>query len=103
MSGNQDWNTFEILGTSIIERMAGLSLGTPDIEIEPEQGDGKVKLQIGNIKVEDRRPEFSEGYAQRELQDIEYLVIHHSAVDIDSTAKSIHSYHHDVLGWPGIG
>ncbi len=30
-------------------------------------------------------------------------MVHHSAVDVDSTSQSIAEYHVGVLGWPGIG
>lgn len=32
-----------------------------------------------------------------------YVVIHHSAVDVDSTAQSIADYHVNTLGWREIG
>ena len=37
------------------------------------------------------------------LQEVRYIVIHHSGVDVDSTAESIARYHVESLGWPGIG
>lgn len=45
----------------------------------------------------------SEAYDKRQLSDIKYLVIHHSAVDIDNSALEVARYHVDKQGWPGIG
>ena len=44
-----------------------------------------------------------EDYAARSLDAITYIVIHHSAVDVDSTPLSIAKYHVESLKWPGIG
>lgn len=41
-------------------------------------------------------------YAARSLDDIRYIVLHHSAVTVDSTAESIADYHLS-LGWAAIG
>lgn len=45
----------------------------------------------------------SGAYRKRTLDAIQYIVIHHSAVDVDSSAESIARYHVEALGWPGIG
>jgi len=45
----------------------------------------------------------SETYQRRKLTDVRYLVIHHTAVDVDNTAEEIARYHVQQLGWPGIG
>lgn len=45
----------------------------------------------------------SETYARRALSEIERIIVHHSAVDVDSTARQVAEYHVNVLGWPGIG
>lgn len=45
----------------------------------------------------------NESYLKRSLSAIRYLVIHHSAANVDSTALSIADYHVNKLGWPGIG
>ena len=42
-------------------------------------------------------------YGRRTLADIEYIVIHHTAKEVDSTAEAIARYHVDGLGWSGIG
>jgi hypothetical protein len=44
----------------------------------------------------------SETYARRQLSDIRYIVVHHSGIDVDSTAPSIAQYHVNTKGWPGI-
>lgn len=41
-------------------------------------------------------------YERRKLSDIQWIAIHHSAVDIDSTSLSIAEYHIS-LGWPSCG
>jgi len=45
----------------------------------------------------------SETYKVRPLSGVNYLVVHHSAVDVDSSALSIAQYHVNTLGWPGAG
>ncbi|MBI2864897.1 MAG: N-acetylmuramoyl-L-alanine amidase [Chloroflexi bacterium] len=62
-------------------------------------------MRIGNIEVDDLRETLAPNgaYAWRELGDIDLLIVHHSGVDVDSTADQIHAYHRDTLGWPGIG
>ncbi len=45
----------------------------------------------------------SEAYDRRQLSDIKYIVIHHSAVDADSTPLQVAGYHVQHNGWPGIG
>ncbi len=49
----------------------------------------------------------SESYAKRALKDIRYIVIHHSAVDVDNAALEIAEWHvlapEAGLFWPGIG
>lgn len=35
--------------------------------------------------------------------DIEYIVIHHSGVEIDQSAQTIHDFHVNEKGWAGIG
>ncbi len=49
----------------------------------------------------------SETYARRELSEVRYLVIHHSGVDVDSSALQIAEWHvlapEAGLFWPGIG
>ncbi len=42
-------------------------------------------------------------YETRPLADIQYLVIHHSAVAPSAGPKRIADYHVEKLGWPGIG
>lgn len=42
-------------------------------------------------------------YETRSLANIRYLVVHHSGVDVDSTAESTAEYHINTLGWPAIG
>ncbi|MFH1485664.1 MAG: peptidoglycan recognition family protein, partial [Chloroflexota bacterium] len=59
---------------------------------------------VGTLEVADLRSSLQgSGYPGRELSDINYLVIHHSGVDVDSTAEAVATYHVDTLGWPGIG
>lgn len=76
----------------------------PDPQPEPQED--HVQVEIGNhYLVTDLRstlPRRKE-YPQRELSAIKYLVIHHSAVAVDSTADSIARYHVEQQGWPGIG
>jgi len=62
-------------------------------------------MLIGNLEVMDIREKLPRrgAYARRELSRISYLVVHHSAVDVDSTAYSIAAYHVRSLDWPGIG
>lgn len=45
----------------------------------------------------------SETYGKRALSDIAWVVWHHSAVAVDSSAQAIAEYHVGTLGWPGIG
>ena len=64
------------------------------------------EIRIGNLDgVIDLRHDLVQWrqYPWRPLNQIKYLVVHHSAVAWDSTALAIHNYHRDVLGWPGIG
>jgi len=89
----------------------------PELPIEDPAGDGtasapalagggNVLTTIGNgYEVIDLRANLpkADDYPQRELSAIKYLVIHHSAVAVDSTAESIARYHVEQLGWPGIG
>ena len=51
----------------------------------------------------DLRAKLNGTYEPRPLSGVRYLVIHHSAVAVDSTAESIADYHVRSLGWPGIG
>lgn len=61
-------------------------------------------MLIGNLDVEDLRNRLKgSGYPSRDLSAINYLAIHHSGVDRDSSAEAIAAYHVDSLGWPGIG
>ena len=50
-------------------------------------------------------PENPDGrrYRNRELSDVRYLTVHHSAVDVDSTAIEVANYHIKHEGFPGIG
>lgn len=48
-----------------------------------------------------KHPEKS--YGVRSLNDVDVIVVHHSAVDADVTIHSLASYHVDGNGWPGIG
>lgn len=50
-----------------------------------------------------RRDEMRGAIRKRALTDINYLVVHHSAVAVDSSAEAIAAYHIDHNGWPGIG
>ncbi|MBI2906546.1 MAG: N-acetylmuramoyl-L-alanine amidase [Chloroflexi bacterium] len=61
-------------------------------------------MLIGDLEVEDLRETLKgSGYPSRDLSAVNYLVIHHSGVDRDSSAEAIAAYHVDSLGWPGIG
>lgn len=42
-------------------------------------------------------------YDRRSLSGITTIVIHHSAVPVDSAAEAIARYHSESLQWPGIG
>ncbi|MBI5955983.1 MAG: N-acetylmuramoyl-L-alanine amidase, partial [Chloroflexi bacterium] len=42
-------------------------------------------------------------YQRRDLGQIEGVVIHHTAVDVDLAARDIARYHVERNGWPGIG
>ena len=46
-------------------------------------------------------------YGRRQLGDIEYLVIHHTGVDMTGTpveiAEGVARYHIDTYNWPGCG
>ena len=42
-------------------------------------------------------------YERRPLSGVRWLAIHHSAVGVDSTSRSIADYHVNVQGWEGIG
>ncbi len=42
-------------------------------------------------------------YALRNKESIDFLVIHHSGVNADSSAETIAAYHVERNGWPGIG
>ena len=69
-------------------------------------------ITIGNLEgISDCRGQLSgkENYQKRPLSDLGYegplkwLVVHHSGVARDNSAREIASYHVNVLGWPGIG
>lgn len=62
-------------------------------------------FRVGNMEVLDLRESLptSGQYERRNLADIRYLAVHHSGVDVDSSAESIARYHIDTQGWPGIG
>jgi len=62
-------------------------------------------MLIGNLEVKDIRDKLPQKgrYLRRELGQISYLVVHHSGVDVDSSAYAIAAYHVRSLGWPGIG
>ncbi len=54
--------------------------------------------------ISDRLPKHpSERYLRRQLNDIKYLVVHHSAVSPDRGPEFIARYHVEKQGWPGIG
>lgn len=38
-----------------------------------------------------------------DLEDVEYIVVHHTAVAIDQTVEEIHNFHKNTRGWSGIG
>jgi len=42
-------------------------------------------------------------WQKRVLEEIKYIVIHHSAAARDSSPQEIANYHVTSLGWPGIG
>ncbi len=42
-------------------------------------------------------------WQKRTLEEIKYIVIHHSAAARDSSPREIADYHVGTLGWPGIG
>jgi hypothetical protein len=50
-------------------------------------------------------PENPDGrrYKERDLAGVKFLVVHHSAVDVDSTAAEVANYHIEHEGFPGIG
>lgn len=58
---------------------------------------------VGNMVVVDRRGSLPTNgqYERRSLASIRYLVVHHSGVDVDSTAEAINGYHLNVMGWKG--
>lgn len=64
--------------------------------------------QIGNIQVPDYRetipmhPDPENRYARREPQEIEYLVIHHSAGNPKTRPEGIARYHIEHDGYPSI-
>ena len=69
-------------------------------------------MTIGNLEgIVDLRGQLigREDYQTRPLSDLghngplKWLVIHHSGVDRDNSAREIASYHVNTLGWPGIG
>lgn len=64
-----------------------------------------TQANIGGVPVLDLRGTLPRKsvYPTRSLAAINYLVIHHSAVNVDSTAKETARYHVEKLGWPGIG
>lgn len=44
-----------------------------------------------------------ETYQRRDISQVKYIVVHHTGVDVDNSAKEIASYHVNAEGWPGIG
>ena len=44
-----------------------------------------------------------EGYGERGLTDIRYIVVHHSGVAIESSVQAIRNWHQSNNGWPDIG
>ncbi len=42
-------------------------------------------------------------WQRRALEEIKYIVIHHSGAKRDSSPHEIADYHVGTLGWPGIG
>jgi hypothetical protein len=59
---------------------------------------------IGGLKVIDLRGKTTHTgeYPARPLAGIQQLVVHHSGVDVDSTAESMAQYHVNTEGWPGL-
>jgi N-acetyl-anhydromuramyl-L-alanine amidase AmpD len=74
--------------------------GSPD-QIQPDQ----IRVSEPPIQdVMDSLPKHeTEEYETRPIEDIRYLVIHHSAVPAFVGAKSIAAYHVRRHEWPGIG
>lgn len=60
-------------------------------------------LEVIDLRSVLRREEGNGGIRRRSLEDVNYLVVHHSGVAVDSTAEAINNYHIDHNGWPGIG
>ncbi len=96
-NGDPRWERFILPASELTRIRTGLEATTvPEIQY----------AVIGNgYKVVDLRGKLpaSGDYPQRPLSSVAYLVIHHSAVDSDSTAESIARYHVENEGWPGIG
>lgn len=60
-------------------------------------------LQVVDLRSILRRAEGKGSIARRPLAEVNYLVVHHSGVAVDSSAQAINDYHIDRRGWPGIG
>jgi N-acetyl-anhydromuramyl-L-alanine amidase AmpD len=77
--------------------------GPPPATPAPEAEEGPI--QVPAIKdLADALPKHSDRkYKTREISDIRYLVVHHSAVPPSVTPQRIADYHVKTRGWPGIG
>ncbi len=91
---------------------AGSSAGSLPIPAASEHGDAPHQAQPDQVRViqppvedltEGLPKHKSEEYETRSLEDIQYLVIHHSAVPSFVGPKAIAAYHVRRHEWPGIG
>ena len=91
-----------VKGTVVETRLRELAAG--DVQA-PQGGTTVAKARIGNLDVIDLRSSLPRKgtYPTRRLSAIKNIVVHHSAVDVDSSAESITAYHVQTRGWPGIG
>lgn len=48
-------------------------------------------------------PQGPGAYLWRSFSTVKYIVLHHSGVDVDSSARQIALYHIGKYGWPGCG
>lgn len=106
LDGSPEWEEQQNAHFDEAMALACATLSASDSTPLPITAPGRPTTRVGNLEglldLRDSLPS-SGAYPSRPLQDIRWLVVHHSGMDADSSAYAIAAYHVQRLGWPGIG
>ncbi len=107
VGGTEDWAEFRLGEPEARAARQAITAGNSKFEFRNSKLSGS--LLPATPALVDRRGELvalypgRPAYQRRDLGQIEGVVIHHTAVDVDLAARDIARYHVERNGWPGIG